>query len=236
MACVPSFLPTASARVVAAPCRSLSCLAVSFRTTVRRARRYPALGISGSLPDKLNPYGTGGGGSLRGQDIRSRAVILGSSLAKGFGAPVAALSGNVQVIHRFTQQSATRVHTSPPSNAALHAAEHALSVNEASGDALRRRLAHLVRRFRERMREVGLQTLPSLFPVQPVLLICGINPVRLHQQLHAAGVRTVLLKRRGKPGPRLVFILNAEHTIHDVDFAANAIRAALDRQFAARRP
>jgi 8-amino-7-oxononanoate synthase len=194
-----------------------------------------ALGIWGCLPDMQNPYGTGGGGSLRRHDIRSPAVILGSSLAKGFGAPVAALSGNARVVHRFITQSATRVHASPPSNAALHAAEHALSINEVSGDALRRHLAHLVQRFRRRMREAGLQGTPRLFPVQPVMLNPGSDPVRLHHELCAAGVRGVLLRQHGKAGPRLVFIFNAEHTFEDVDAAASAIITAVDRQLAAAR-
>ena len=52
-----------------------------------------ALGIWGQAPGKFNPYGRGGGGSLRLHKIRSPAVIIGSSLAKGFGVPMAMLGG-----------------------------------------------------------------------------------------------------------------------------------------------
>ena len=52
-----------------------------------------ALGVFGEAPDQANPYGRGGGGSLRLHDIHSPAVLVGSSLAKGFGAPLAALGG-----------------------------------------------------------------------------------------------------------------------------------------------
>ena len=53
-----------------------------------------ALGIWGTGPGSKNPYGSGGGGPLRLHGLRSPRVILGSSLAKGFGVPLAGLSGS----------------------------------------------------------------------------------------------------------------------------------------------
>src|SRR5215207_90634 len=50
-----------------------------------------ALGIWGADRNRMEPYGSGGGGSLRFHGLQSPNVILGSSLAKGFGVPVAAL-------------------------------------------------------------------------------------------------------------------------------------------------
>ena len=54
-------------------------------------------------------------------------MIVGSSLAKGFGTPMPLLAGSASVIRRFEEHSETRIHCSPPSLAALHAAEHALA-------------------------------------------------------------------------------------------------------------
>ena len=51
-----------------------------------------ALGILGEGPTKSNPYGIGGGGSLRWHDVFGPHIIVGSSLAKGFGAPLAAFA------------------------------------------------------------------------------------------------------------------------------------------------
>jgi 8-amino-7-oxononanoate synthase len=89
-----------------------------------------ALGIFGEAPDQVNPYGRGGGGSLRLQKIHSPAVIVGSSLAKGFGARLAALGGNTRLIRQFMRQSETRLHCSPPSIAVLRAAEHAFGAQQ----------------------------------------------------------------------------------------------------------
>ncbi|HEY6400162.1 MAG TPA: aminotransferase class I/II-fold pyridoxal phosphate-dependent enzyme, partial [Blastocatellia bacterium] len=60
-----------------------------------------ALGILGHSPDALAPYGKGGGGVLRWSDIAGPDLLVGSSLAKGFGAPVAALCGGRALIDHF---------------------------------------------------------------------------------------------------------------------------------------
>ena len=70
-------------------------------------------------------------------------VLLIYSLAKGFGVPLAVLSGSTRMIQRFVNQSETRMHCSPPAIATLSAAEHALSLNASRGDALRFHLAKL---------------------------------------------------------------------------------------------
>ena len=187
-----------------------------------------ALGILGEAPGQLNPYGNGGGGSLRLHSIRSPAVIVGSSLAKGFGVPLAMLGGSAKFIDRFMQRSETRVHASPPSIAVLHAAEHALIVNAAHGDAIRRHLAELVTYFREQIRWTGFGS-QSIFPAQILASDLHRAPVRLHRMLLAAGVRTVVVRKRDAPGARLVFSFNASHSIADVDQAANTLAAAVDR-------
>ena len=60
-----------------------------------------ALGIWGDGPAPGHSYGKGGGGSLRRHGVRSPNIILGSSLAKGFGVPVAALGGSAPLIRTF---------------------------------------------------------------------------------------------------------------------------------------
>src|SRR5262249_4786845 len=99
-----------------------------------------ALGILGEQPSEAQPYGSGGGGSLRWHQVSGPHIVVGSSLAKGFGAPLAALSGSRALIDRFRERSETRLHCSPPSVAAVHAAHRALRLNRLHGDGLRRKL------------------------------------------------------------------------------------------------
>src|SRR5262245_35921927 len=125
-----------------------------------------ALGILGESPTGANPYGTGGGGSLRWHGIFGPHILVGSSLAKGFGAPIAALFGSRALIDRFRECSETRIHCSPPSVAAIHAARRALELNQRRGETLRQRLLELVLRLRQRLIKAGLTPVTSLpFPV-----------------------------------------------------------------------
>src|SRR5262249_15450656 len=134
-----------------------------------------------------------GGGSLRFHALQSPRVIVGSSLAKGFGAPLAALGGSGRFIRRFLRHSETRVHTSPPSIAVLHAAEHALMINAQRGDELRRHLADLVSYFRDRIVSTGVLRSQGLFPVQ---MLGGqkVDVLRLHLALRSAGIRSAIIR------------------------------------------
>jgi 8-amino-7-oxononanoate synthase len=184
-----------------------------------------AIGIWGQVPSRRDPFGRGGGGSLRFHAVRSPKVIIGCSLAKGFGVPLAALSGSARFIRRFQVQSETRIHSSPPSMGALRAAEHALELNRQSGDAIRRRLAGLVDRFRANLRWGGLKSFGGLFPVQMLASTRGRDPIQLQRSLLLAGVRTLVVRDHAEPRGRLAFVLNASHKSADIDHATAALMA-----------
>lgn len=187
-----------------------------------------ALGIWGASPSPRRPFGRGGGGSLRRIGCGGSDVLLVSSLAKGFGVPIAAMSGSARRIEAFEQRSATRVHCSPPSMAAIHAAKHALDKNMDCGDSLRERLFGLVRRFRERLREVGVTCGPGCFPVQTIRGLASKDAVMLHSALLRRGIRTVLHRGRCEARSRVGFLINAEHTGREIGAAAHAVGSVLD--------
>lgn len=182
-----------------------------------------ALGIFGHSPGPGAPYGRAGGGMLPRIQVSGPDVLVISSLAKAFGAPVAVLSGSRAAVKDFEQNSETRMHCSPPSVAAIHAAEHALTVNRTHGDALRSRLAMLVARFRRRMGEAGFYFSGGLFPVQTLLPLPGVDPIRLYERLLTQGIRTVLHHARNGHGPRISFLIMARHFPEAIDRAADAL-------------
>ncbi len=182
-----------------------------------------ALGILGHAPRRGAPYGTGGGGIASWSNVGGRHLVLGSSLAKGFGVPVAVLSGSRAVINRFEANSETRVHCSPPSNAVIHAAEHALIENEDHGDELRVGLWSLVCRFKKRLTDIGLSADGGLFPVQTLKPIPGIETTGLHDRLLHVGIKTVLHRARHSLGARLSFLITARHTAYDIDRAVEGL-------------
>jgi 8-amino-7-oxononanoate synthase len=188
-----------------------------------------ALGVFGRTPTSVVPYGLGGGGSLRAKSLFDASIVLVSSLAKGFGVPMAIVAGSASSVARFKAGSMTNVHSSPPSFADLRAAERALRINHSSGEALRSRLAGLVRRFRCRMLAAGIGVANSVFPVQSLVFDEGMAH-SLYRSLTSEGIRAVLHRPPCKHGAALSFIITASHTAAAIDRAvaatANEIEAA----------
>ena len=182
-----------------------------------------ALGILGRRPTKERPYGVGGGGSLEWHDIEGPDILTVSSLAKGFGVPMAVLGGSAEMIQRFHSHSDTLVHCSPPSVAVFHAALHALRLNRTVGKNRRHRLLGLVGYFRQRLKEAGISTTGGPFPVQTIAGISGHTALTIHQRLLKQGVRTVLHRGLGQGGPRLSWLITARHRLAELDQAVESL-------------
>jgi 8-amino-7-oxononanoate synthase len=186
-----------------------------------------ALGVFGWQAQSMVPYGVGGGGSLRCFNLRDPRIVVVSSLAKAFGVPVAMLGGSPALVERFRENSATLVHCSPPSAAAISAALRALQLNVRFGDALRHRLAERVARFRRGLPD--LLAVGSLFPVQPLKLSGRIDARALYRALLGRGVRPVLHRDASNGGSRISFVLTARHRPGEIDYAVESLTDALAR-------
>lgn len=182
-----------------------------------------ALGILGHSQGPDAPYGRGGGGILRWSNASGRDILIISSLAKGFGVPVAALSGSRNMVKLFETKSKTRMHCSPPSIAVVHAAEHALETNRTKGDTIRFRLAHLILYFRKRLNEIGMSAAGGLFPMQTLSPIADTDAITLHERLLKYGIRTVLHHSRHGHGARISFLITAQHRPSDIDKAVETL-------------
>ena len=182
-----------------------------------------ALGILGHSPGGAAPYGEGGGGVLRWAGITGPDVVVVSSLAKGFGVPVAALGGSAKLVSLFEDTSETRVHCSQPSAPLVNAALRALRINAHLGEDLRQRLAGLVARFRSQLELAGFWAAGGLFPFQTLLPSPGVAAESLHARLHRKGVRTVLHKGGRGRRPLLSFIITCRHSPADIDRAVAAL-------------
>ncbi|MDN2709770.1 aminotransferase class I/II-fold pyridoxal phosphate-dependent enzyme [Janthinobacterium sp. SUN118] len=158
----------------------------------------------------LGVSGPHGGGSARqhglrdGHDGDGGHLLIGASLAKGFGVPLAVLAGSASLLRRFAAQSQTRVHASPPSAAVLAAARRALALNARHGDALRARLAANVAQWRAAMAAAGIACRGGSFPVQRLPGRAG-----LQDALREAGV--LALAQAGGGSGALTFLLRADH-------------------------
>jgi len=182
-----------------------------------------ALGILGHSPEHAAPYGRGGGGILRWSDAVGSDILIVSSLAKGFGVPIAALSGSENLIRLFEERSETRVHCSQPSTALINAALHALAVNSQKGDGLRLRLARLVTRFRNRLAHAGLSAAGGLFPFQTLVPSPGCDAKSMHEHLLRQEIRTVLHQSRAGGSALLSFLITARHAPEEIDRAVSVL-------------
>jgi 8-amino-7-oxononanoate synthase len=172
----------------------------------------------------LGILGARGGGSLRHFNLRGSGIAVVSSLAKAFGAPLAMLGGSEAFVKTFREESATLVHCSPPSAAAISAAQRALHMNRRQGDLLRHRLAERVVRFRRGLS--GLLATKSLFPVQPLKLPARADAVAFYRALLRRGIHPVL-HRDSTNGERISFVLTARHRMSEIDRAVEGVRDVL---------
>ena len=188
-----------------------------------------ALGLLGHDPGPAAPFGHGGGGSLRFCGITAPHVVLVSSMAKAFGVPMTVISGPASLIRRLEETGETRMHSSPPSIADVHAAEHALAGDLGRADRLRLRLARLVEAFQEAIRDLGprwLGLLNGIFPVQNIAVPAAAAR-QIHQELLRRGVLTVLHQGTCQRGPAIGFVITVRHTRADIERAGYALCASL---------
>ncbi|MES1241875.1 MAG: aminotransferase class I/II-fold pyridoxal phosphate-dependent enzyme [Acidobacteriota bacterium] len=188
-----------------------------------------ALGLLGRNPGPGRPYGLGGGGSPAFSRIESPRLLCLSSLAKSFGAPLAMLAGPREAVRSFLAESETLVCSSPPSVAAIRAAESALDVNRGRGDELRARLAGRVERFRRGLRGIGLAPRGGLSPVQNLGIPAGLDPAAVQRRLESLDGQAVLRQGKCRPEPLLTFLLRADQTPEEVDRAIEILAGLFER-------
>lgn len=189
-----------------------------------------ALGILGERGSKnYRPYGKGGGGTLRWFDLNDPKIVVVSSLAKAFGAPLAALSSGKKFIHQFKNKSKTRVHTSPPSTADIKAGEMALHINTLLGDSLRKYISDLIFCFRYLIGEAGINVKGGIFPVQLLSRRDGIDVIKLHSLLFQSGIETVLLREDLLHPLQIAFIINASHKQSQIELTVKTVKRLLHK-------
>ncbi|NRR31196.1 pyridoxal phosphate-dependent aminotransferase family protein [Oxalobacteraceae bacterium] len=180
----------------------------------------------------LGVCGVDGGGSLRPEGrpaLAGRQILVGASLAKGFGVPLAVLGGSAALLRRFDAASQTRRHCSPPALATVAAAHQALRINRHSGGRLRGLLWERVRQWRQGLARLGIAGGGGRFPVQTVALTPGTDAPALQAALARAGVNALAQQVGGAAS--LVFLLRADHRPEEIDCALGALAQLLRRQY-----
>jgi 8-amino-7-oxononanoate synthase len=171
----------------------------------------------------LGVLGQGGGGVVAGLSRSTESLLVVSSLAKGFGVPLAMLAGSHALTKEFVDQSETRVHCSPPSSVHVQAAAHALDLNQRQGERLRRHLRSLIRTFRSWLGQLGWRSVGGLFPVQSLVFQSPEKARQLYRKLQQWDVHTVLRHIRCSGHVAVSFVLNARHTIRELEIVLSRL-------------
>ena len=184
-----------------------------------------AFGILGKNPCPSKPFGQKGGGILRYLNIPSPQILIISSLAKGFGVPIAALSGSAYWIRQFRQRSLTRFHNSPASLPQLLATQNACKLNGTLGGRRRLHLSNLINYFQRFMRKMQIPYSTQHFPVQNLIELRRGEAASLHRFLLDKGIKSLLTNYSCSYPNRLnnTFIFRADHSLQDIEHVGYTI-------------
>jgi 8-amino-7-oxononanoate synthase len=187
-----------------------------------------ALGVLGRAPSPTVPLGTGGGGTVAWHGLTSQNTVVGASLAKAFGAPLAILSGASATLKRVAREGETRIHTSPPSAADIAAGKNAVAVNRTHGDHRRERLVRLVGQLRTGLKKLGLQSRSELpIPMQVIAMPSLRAAKAALASLDESDIRALVTRSCLGDLPSLTLLITTRHAPADIVRTTAALARAM---------
>jgi 8-amino-7-oxononanoate synthase len=176
----------------------------------------------------LGVIGATGRGSLEHFDLDAVAVpILVGTLGKAFGCFGAFVAAEADYIEWLLQTARSYIYTTALPPAVAAAARAALAV--AAAESWRReRVLALAARLRRAAAQADLPLMPSVSPIQPVLLGTSSRALAVSEQLFAAGFWVAAIRSPTVPrgAARLRITLSAAHTEQQVDALVDALARA----------
>lgn len=192
-------------------------------------------GLWGEDPSDANPYGTGGGGLLRkyGIDVRTDKVIYVAGLSKAFSSLGAFITCRSDDELELFSTAATFINSGPCPTASLSSAQMGLEISQSpEGDALRRRVYDLTKRFVTGVREVGLVAQSeNFFPLVSVEIGTISAVTEAAKLLWSKGILITPAVYPNAPIKRsmLRFTITAANTAYEIDAAINALEMVRNR-------
>jgi 8-amino-7-oxononanoate synthase len=199
-----------------APLRELASLCASERATLMVDDAH-GLGV----------LGDDGAGSVAEANLSEADVpVLMATLGKALGCSGAFVAGSAALIDGLIQFARTYIYTTamPPALAAATRCAVGLARQESWR---REKLGHLIQRFRDGARELGLPLVPSRTAIQPLLLGDSQRALEASQALEAKGLLVVAIRPPTIPHgqARLRITLSAAHEESHVDQLLQALES-----------
>ena len=166
----------------------------------------------------IGVLGEHGRGSVEHWEVKEDQMpIVMGTLGKAFGTAGAFVAADKDVIETLTQQSRTFVYTTaqPAAVAAASLASLALVKSE---NWRREKLQTLIEQFRKGATELGLATMNSLTPIQPIMIGDDKKAVVIGQELESRGFLLGVVRTPTVPmgSARLRVTLSTNHTEQNI--------------------
>jgi 8-amino-7-oxononanoate synthase len=177
----------------------------------------------------LGVMGPTGRGTLEHFQLDSAAVpILVGTLGKAFGCFGAFIAGDEDYIEWLLQTARSYIYTTALPQPVAAAARAALKV-AVSESWRRERVLQLAARLRRGATQAGIALLPSISPIQPVVLGSSVRTLAVSERLFAAGFWVAAIREPTVPkgSARLRITLCAAHREAQVDALIDALAGAL---------
>lgn len=165
-----------------------------------------------------------GRGSVAHFGLASERIVTMGTLGKAAGVAGAFVAAHPMVIATLIQAARTYVFTTAEPPLLAEALRASLALIRDDSDR-HDRLAALIARFRERTRGLRWQLLPSMTPIQPLVVGANADALALAAALWQRGFWVPAIRPPTVPAgtARLRIALSAAHGIADVDALADAL-------------
>lgn len=150
--------------------------------------------------------------------------VLMGTLGKAFGTAGAFVAGDEDLIETLIQNARSYIYTtaSPPAQAEATRASLKLVQQESWR---RHRLEDLIKLFKKSVGEMGFELMPSITPIQPIVIGDSQRAMKISQQLFEQGIHVSAIRPPtvAEGSARLRITLNAEHSDEQLQVLLNAL-------------
>jgi 8-amino-7-oxononanoate synthase len=173
--------------------------------------------------------GAKGGGIAEhyGLGVDELPILMGT-LGKGFGTFGAFVAGSEALIETLVQYARTYIYTTALPPAVASATRISLKILQRE-TWRREKLNVVIQRFRLGAKQIGLELMDSITPIQPIILGDDALTLKVGEQLRAKGFLVGAIRPPTVPvgSSRLRITLCAEHSEQEVDQLLDAIDRTL---------
>ena len=198
-------------------------------TELRALTRHAGASLMVDDAHGFGVLGAHGGGIVEHLDMGDlRPEIYVATLGKSLGSAGAFVAGSETLIEYLVQRARSWVFSTAPPPALSAAALVALQIVQGEPEH-RRHLNALIARFRARAAEAGLPLMPSLTPIQPLVIGRDADALAASARLMEAGYWVAAIRPPTVPEgtARLRITLSAAHGTAEVDGLVHALREAV---------